>query len=237
MALIFPNSTCAICQQPLGSERIFATSGVFLPANDPLFEFCDAGMHWSCYAKWPHRLRFAKAYVDMWVEMEKQNPYWGRAYLDESVFVTVGPAVEQASVQLYETGSSCRVPFAEWENWLVELKPDLEPIEREALERVLPRLRAALPTPQALIEAVDWDSKKRLADQMSAGRAQAEQKRVREAAAHNEACAQMEPERQQSGFTCRNCGTRSKEFRYLDLRPTKKSYFICKKCGHTLMPS
>jgi hypothetical protein len=47
----------------------------------------------------------------------------------------------------------------------------------------------------------------------------------------------MELERKETGLTCRNCGIHSKEFRYMDVGPTKKSYFICKACGHTLMPS
>jgi hypothetical protein len=233
MALIFPDSTCAICHEPLRTGRIFATSGVFFSAGDPLFEFCDAGMHWSCYAKWPHRLPFAKAYVDMWVQIEKQNPHWGRAYLDDLVFVTVGTVTEEVAVRLYQTGSDLRVPLNGWEKWLVKPNQELDPVERESLEQVLPRLRAAFPSAEALVEAVDWASKKRLADEMS----DVEQSRLREVAAHNEACARMELERKQSGLTCRNCGMHSKEFRYLDLAPSKKSYFICKTCGHTLMPS
>lgn len=77
MALIFRGSLCALCRQSL-SDPILATSGIFLPLNDPLACYCDAGMHWDCYAVWEHQPRFAKAYVRFWIENEKENPDWAR---------------------------------------------------------------------------------------------------------------------------------------------------------------
>jgi hypothetical protein len=240
MALIIRELPCGLCGNPLGSAPLFSTWGVFLPPEDPLWEFCDAGLHWACYAVWPHRQRFAKAYVDFWVEHETTNPYWGRAYLDELALVTVNPhpPVEQVNIRLYETGNGPRVPLGEWATWLVEAEAyEYEhPVEREAVVAVLPRLRAALPSPESVVAAVDWSAKRRMVEEEQATREQARQEQLRTVAAHNRECARLELRRKHHGLTCRNCGRHSQGFRYMDVAPERKSYFICTACGHSMGP-
>ena len=101
-----------LCGQPLRGP-IFATSGIFLPLNDPLACYCDAGMHWDCYAVWEHREGFAKAHVRFWIENEKRNPYWARVFENERCFIVIGPhpPVAQAHVMLFATGSRIDVPL------------------------------------------------------------------------------------------------------------------------------
>jgi hypothetical protein len=79
MALISKETTCPLCEE-LISGPVFSTSGIFFPPTDPLWRYCDAAMHWACYATWEHRERFAREYVQMWIENEKHNPYWARVF-------------------------------------------------------------------------------------------------------------------------------------------------------------
>ena len=86
---IFNSGDCLICGEALANDQqLFGTWGVFsVPAG--LERFCDAVIHWSCYANWPHRAEFAKAYFDYWVDEEKHNRCWAKAFHDEQVFMTV----------------------------------------------------------------------------------------------------------------------------------------------------
>ena len=62
MALVYDGIPCAICEEPIDIEKpFFATSGMFIPLTDPLSLFCDAPMHWECYASWPERPSFARS--------------------------------------------------------------------------------------------------------------------------------------------------------------------------------
>ena len=58
---------CLLCEGPFQpKEPCFSTWGVFFSSEDPLFPYCDGPMHWSCYASWPERPRFARVYFDSW---------------------------------------------------------------------------------------------------------------------------------------------------------------------------
>ena len=50
----------------------------------------------------------------------KHNQSWGMARCDDQVQVTVNPSqyVQEVDVLLAETGSSFRIPLADWEDWL-----------------------------------------------------------------------------------------------------------------------
>src|SRR5262245_45575515 len=93
MALFFDGARCGLCLKPMNKgEALFATSGVWLPPEDILHNFCDAAMHWDCYATWRHRARFAHCYFELWKEAESSNPCWYRCYLDAKTLVTVNPS-------------------------------------------------------------------------------------------------------------------------------------------------
>lgn len=84
---------CPFCDEPITqTQPVFSTWGVWLPQDDPLWRFCDAAMHWACYAEWPHRERFASTYFQFWVDAEQDDPFWHRAYLDHGVLVTARPS-------------------------------------------------------------------------------------------------------------------------------------------------
>ena len=63
MALIFPGSTCALCEEPL-DKPYTATSGVVFPKSHRLYRFCDAPLHFECLERWPDREAFSAGYFD-----------------------------------------------------------------------------------------------------------------------------------------------------------------------------
>ena len=80
--------------------------------------------------------------------------------------MTVNPFIGdggEAVLVLAATGSRVRVDMTEWENWLVNHVTSegerLHPIEIAELERVVPALKAALPTAAAAMNALDGESK------------------------------------------------------------------------------
>jgi len=167
MALFMPDrSECPICGGILTEQdEHFATWGVFaVPPG--LGRFCDAVMHWSCYADWSHRPAFARAYFDFWVRNEPSNPYWAKAYLDDRVLVTVNPFIGdggQVELVLAHTGSRVRVQAAEWERWLDVPETSegrrLYTLVVDELRVAVPALKAAIPTVDALMHALDGESK------------------------------------------------------------------------------
>jgi hypothetical protein len=166
MASLVPELRCAICGEAVNAwGDFFRTSGVFLPANDPLIPFCDAPLHWSCYADWPERPRFARCYVEAWVKANRQNPFWWTVHHDERVYVAVNPEppIEEASVRLCTLGSDIRVPLPQWAEWLADVErvtPGLHAIEQQALAEVLPTLRDRYPDGHAVVHAIDPDEKR-----------------------------------------------------------------------------
>jgi hypothetical protein len=167
MAIFMPGiSDCPICGGVLTEDdETFGTWGIFAVAPD-LFRFCDAVMHWSCYAAWPRRREFARAYFEFWVGNEPHNQYWAKAYLDDRVLVTVNPFLGddgEAELVLAETGSRVRVRMSEWGPWLDEPTTSKEgplyPLVVEELRAVVPALKAAIPTVDAVMNALDGESK------------------------------------------------------------------------------
>jgi hypothetical protein len=152
MALRYPGLRCPICGE-LISDPVFATSGLFLSPTDPLWSYCDARIHWACYATWEHRERFAQAYVQMWIENEKTNPSWARVFLDQYSFIAINPEppVIAAHVYLFQTGSRIDIPLREWENWMRYDQTPLfhHPLEAAAWSEALPSIRRALPMEQS----------------------------------------------------------------------------------------
>ncbi len=61
MALILPNSVCAICGENL-DRPYTATSGVAFAKEHRLYRYCDAPLHNDCFEKWPDRTEFVGGY-------------------------------------------------------------------------------------------------------------------------------------------------------------------------------
>ena len=145
MALYIDGMPCSLCQQPmLDDQPIFGTWGVWLPSTDRLVDFCDAAMHWDCYAGWKYRERFARSYFEFWVKTEKVNPHWWSSYLDEDIFVNVNPGqgISNAWVHLAQTGTRHLVSLDDWERWLHATDDTSPQLESVALEAARVTLRA-----------------------------------------------------------------------------------------------
>jgi hypothetical protein len=72
MALILPNTPCAICGGQL--DRVYtATSGCAFPQGHPLWGYCDAPLHLDCLETWPHREEFSRGYFDQAVESHRSG--------------------------------------------------------------------------------------------------------------------------------------------------------------------
>jgi hypothetical protein len=155
MALITRGkSLCPLCQRVLeAGDDIFGTWGVWLPRTDPLWQFCDAAMHWPCYAQWEHQSGFARSYFEAWVGSCESNPHWKPAYRDDLLLVTVNPAppVEAAWVHLAATGTRHNPKLSAWADWLHEGAGIVHPLEAAALEAARRILRNQVPTADALI--------------------------------------------------------------------------------------
>lgn len=165
MTVNLPTVECALCEKRINPpNECFRATGDFLPKGDPLNPFCNAPMHWECYAKWNKRPQFARHFVDAWVAMNRKNPFWWRVYQDEDVYVSVNPmrSVEEASVRLYALGSDIRVNLPQWGRWIEDpdaITPRLHTEEKKALSAVLPRLRERFPDDHAVVDAIDPNEK------------------------------------------------------------------------------
>lgn len=166
MAKALPELRCALCGRLIDSpDECFRASGDFLPKGDPLTRFCNAPMHWDCYHDWPERRRFARHHVDAWAKANRRNPFWWTVHQDDKVYVSVNPSrpIEQASVRLYELGNDIRVPLPKWSAWLANVDavtPHLHACEREALKKILPKLKSELPSDHSLVDAIDPHEKR-----------------------------------------------------------------------------
>jgi hypothetical protein len=240
MALIFSGSRCAICEKPLrdGDRGYLATSGVFFEEDDPLWRFCDAGLHWDCYENWPERPRFARRYVESHVESLAENPYWGLALLTDDVALTVRRK-EPGLVQLWliETGTEIEVPLAEWSEWLWGLT--LGEQEHDRLEvvnvwKALPELRRRFPTRQSVLYAVDWAAKEHLAQALAEKDAQTRRVWLQAIQAHNAACYRLFAARGPQGLICPHCHRQSTDIEFVEgSAHERKSCFICPACGRS----
>ena len=123
MALIFPGSRCAICNEEL-SQLYLATSGCAFPPEHRLFKFCDAPLHLSCLEEWDDREEFAGAYHDLELDSWRR----GRGtllHLDDKWFVGVGPSAPPstprfAQVRLRDWPLRLYTQFDDWDVFLAD---------------------------------------------------------------------------------------------------------------------
>ena len=56
---------CPICKGDFADGRAYTgTSGVAFAPPHHLYDYCDAGLHFDCLERWPHRLEFARGYFE-----------------------------------------------------------------------------------------------------------------------------------------------------------------------------
>lgn len=230
MALLLGSTRCKICELLIDEmSDVFATSGVFFEPEHPLWRFCDATMHWECYAAWPHRLEFARQYFRACLAGSEANPFWGIALRTEQVFVELNPrpGVKEVRVHLAETGSGPTLHLESWESWLWGDAPAAacHPVEEAALDEILPVLRSALPTRAALLTSVDWDARNGLLAEVRARAQQEERERLESAQARQAAFLQA----LQQHPVCPHCGERER-LRVIDRGVESDSYLVCRAC-------
>ena len=154
MSLFIEGMNCALCERPMtADDQVFGTWGVWLPSTDRLHHFCDATLHWGCYAEWKYRERFAKSYFEFWAGSAHGNSYWRVVYRDEQILVTANTdvAVSSAWIVIAETGSRLSVALSEWDEWLASVDhDDRHPVEQAAIKRVKATLSQCVPTRDAI---------------------------------------------------------------------------------------
>lgn len=228
MALITQGTICQLCGDKLEDRDSMTTSGVWYDRDDPLYAFCDAGMHWDCYESWPHRARFAEDYARSRSEGVQDNPYWDAIHADDHLYLTVSRASAMAWIRA--TGTAVTFPAHAWP--LPE--GPLHALEREALERS--QLENLFPTFQELVEKVDWDAKFRIAERMAREVEERQHRLMQECDKVNAIAEDWARRLETEGLSCPNCHQVTKNIRYYDKRPDRVSYFLCQECGRSFQP-
>lgn len=243
MALIGSHSRCAVCGDLLAKgQSVFATSGVWLPRDHPLWKFCDAPIHWECLATWPEREAFARERLRALAKFQTYGPI---VLSTDDVLVTVArrPNGPQIKVVVGATGAAEYVRYDDWERWLEDggalPAATVHPWQRLALEPLIPLLRRELPTTARLDEKArlytDWPAYER--EQRRQAAAHEAQHAVDEAA-RDDRDAQMNEQTealartlQSDGVTCPHCAATRRDHRYraADSR-VRAGYFVCMNC-------
>jgi hypothetical protein len=236
MALFF-GQECPLCGVKMTSaDRLFGTSH-FLPPGDDLWQYSDAVIHWDCYAKWKHRPRFARMYFKANCEWRGHNQFWGTAHADDTVLVTTNPDqyVGEVDVMLADTGSSLRVPLADWEDWLNGewFEGCHHEVERDALAAVIPLLRSKLPTAEAVIAAAGTEKAPVSAIAAAGGMVA----RV----SHEFACEKLAQRAATKGVACPHCSDFSTNHKYVRVEQVSESgpqsHLLCGACGKEFGPA
>ncbi len=223
---------CPLCRRPIRDDEPAFCTRPYTPPEADLFAFARVPIHWDCYAAWEHRLRFARLYFEEQVRWAEGNRFWGIARKDEAVLVSVNPSkyVEEADVILAATGSSLRVPLADWEEWVAGgwLDGCAHEAERDALGAVIPALRDELATVGKLLVASGTAT--------DAGHPHpgAEAGGALARIEYEFACQKLAARAAERGLTCPGCGHFGTDFRYDRVEPVTtegpQSRLVCPAC-------
>jgi hypothetical protein len=111
-------TVCPICREGFHDGRPYTgTSGVVFPSGHPLYQYCDAGLHFECLEGWADRGEFSKGYFEMKRRgfisigtLLSEGPGWilgcGPAPLDRAPYY----------VEIDLEGWPCRL-YSRWDNW------------------------------------------------------------------------------------------------------------------------
>ena len=168
MALVHPDSCCALCSGKL--DRPFAgTSGVAFPFSHELNKFCDAPLHLDCLEKWGKRIEFFQAYYDQRRKQYSENNWlilaggfgWFLGFIPPSPAYPGVPSEDYDLVELrLEAWPYVFFPHAkDWDRFLDGVwERDLAgagPLARSSVESVIRELRRVLPDARSLIATVE----------------------------------------------------------------------------------
>jgi hypothetical protein len=225
--------TCPICRRPIRDGQAVFCTRPYTPTEPDLFAYARVPIHWDCYATWEHRPRFARLYFEEQVGWSEANQFWATARKDDVVLVSVNPSryVGEADVILAATGSSLRVPLADWEEWVAGGWFDAcaHEAERDALGEVIPSLRAELPTAEALLTAAGVAAED--AAPVSSG---VEPGGMVDRISYEFACEKLAARAAEKGMACPQCGHFGTEFRYERVERVtadgQQSRLVCPEC-------
>jgi hypothetical protein len=196
---------------------------------DPeFFALVKQPIHWDCYARWEKRPAFARQYFDANVAAAEHNQFWGMARRDDQVLVTVNPGqyVEEIEVLLAETGSAFRLPLADWQDWVEGewFEGCRHEVERDALAGLIPSLREAFPTTDALVKAAGFTPEE----------PPAAMEGVLGQITYEFACDALAGRAAEKGLACPRCGELSNDYEYRKVEMVDpdgpRSVLVCKAC-------
>ena len=154
MALIFADSTCAICGERL-DRPYTATSGCAFSEEHPLWRYCDAPLHLDCLARWPSRVEFSRGYFDQTIEMRRAG-YGHILARGQSWALVCGPRVINrlpyfAEVRLADWPFRLYSRWGQWADFVSGgYARGLEGVALAAAERVMDEVREVAPDDPAL---------------------------------------------------------------------------------------
>jgi hypothetical protein len=154
MALIEPNSTCAICAQVL-NRPYTATSGVAFASDHRLWRYCDAPLHLHCLADWVDRAEFSREYF-----LGSLHGYWSGHGTLLSVspdwFLACGPSARGVDPYFVEARLAAW-PFrlySESQNWnayvAAGFRERLAGPALDAAENIMAQVREQVPSLDSL---------------------------------------------------------------------------------------
>ena len=239
-------TTCQICGQRMkvkSQKDGLWLSRVGIGPGSPAAEFGGSYAHWACFERWHFRERYTRLYFDECVRREVVEPDWNGVYLDEYTFVEVyrGERTVAGNVQVHMrvVGSAVRVELCDWERWLgKDAEAWMPGILAVALWRSRQVLKEALPSREAVLEAIDPSRKEKLLKDREILRRQEEAARIeaqRQMVLRNDACEVFIRRVKRSPIVCGHCKANPGDFR-LSKREGCPSAIICRKCGMVREP-
>lgn len=185
---------CAVCEQKLGvdpgSDEAFRLGHVApWPSTQPLGAYSGRPVHSACLLSWKQRAAFHKALAELEGRLARLTAR-GCAHADARVQILLEKELNwrDAQVRLLATGTLLLVRPRRWKEWLDGAhRPELRPFEQEALDAVLPDLRARFPDGEALAAVVDWPAREK--DRLACRAALAEEGRRLEREGRCPACS------------------------------------------------
>ena len=233
MAIISEDSRCALCQQPVGSGDYLATSGCAYDQDHPLWAYCDAPIHWHCYADWEHREEFAAAYHR--AQLLRRSPVSVVLRSTSNWLAELYPRIPGLRIHFRRTGTLLEFNSETWASGI-----QLNPHQQQLLQRDLEECRRSLgdwPSLWAEFDPVAFQRALEL-DQVER-EAQARQKEADDRARlapYQECWEKMRAELKEGALYCPTCKRGHANIRAYDRSPHGKSIFICQECAFSFGP-
>ena len=157
---------CPICYGNFKDGRPYTgTSGVVFVRPHPLYEYCDAGLHFECLEKWAHREEFSTGYF-----LQKREMFQAMGtllYEGSGWILGCGPALPSkepyyAEIDLAEWPCRLYCRWQDWESFLSSsYRKGLGNGALESAEKAVVEVRELAPT----LASLGYIRQERLAEQ------------------------------------------------------------------------